>query len=281
MHTPLHYCAQISALSYDESNSSHASIHPGLPSSSVDDSGRLPYKSSLDLKRFQKLVEKTGAPLLADKPSQRGQERAGVRGPGSGLSRAPGGSDDGGSLAGMSELSSIRGDEGHAGGNTTMDSEMSSVYDSFKTAECASLSSLPRHAGTVPGQQQGRPLSGHPSQPGALPHEQRGVSSQHPPHPSQKQGVPGQQGTLSGQPPQQQGSLPSQHTTLPGHPLHVSRKMTSQHPSRGDVTSTAGGVGNEKANRIHTDLTKLGEASECLNLKLVLKLRYCRVEVLE
>lgn len=240
---PFH--SNFSALSYDSDDITHGPTHPQNPSEEGEnpEGVGVQYKSGLDLNRFQKLVEETAppsAPSLIGRAPQHQMQETHDQQSGQYRSVAESIQSDAGSnesVAGVSEFSSIPGDGGR-GGNSTVDSDVSSVYNSYKTAENAQRGMQSQHA--------------------ALPLRvlQHGAVSQR---------EASQQGVSSIQ---QQG-LPSQHITLSEHPLHVSRKMPSQQTSRplpagdgrGRVVTARTSSHTEK---IHADLTNLGEASKIL-----------------
>lgn len=236
-------------MSYDGDKDDPGHTHPGNPSDdpghthpgnpSDENSEATPYRSGLDLNRFQKLVEETSppsAPLLTGRAPQHrhdSQYRAVAE-------SVQDDADSNGSVAGTSEFSSIPWDGGQ-GGNSTLDSNVSSVYNSYNTGD-SQQGVLPDH------HQQMLP-------------RQHGTLFEHPPV-SQSQEAPSNQ----------QRGVPSQHVTLSEHPLHVSYKMPNQQiprpPTGGDSSLERDGGGvvrsgaaSSETNKIHTDLANLGKAS--------------------
>ena len=231
--------------------------HLGNPSEEGEDlegGGGASYKSGLDLNRFQKLVEETSPPstsLASSVPHQNynlpndqafrpmvsgkgpqhqirewneSRDVQGVQYRGVAES-VQSDADSNGSVAGMSEFSSIPRDGGH-GGNSTVSSDVSgSVYNSYRTAEYA-----------------------HSSRQGGGAHPQEAAVS--------RQGA-ALQGSREG--------LPGQHVALSGRPLHGSHKMPNQQihkPSssssghvRGCVVSDTVAKTAYSAEKVRSDLT--------------------------
>ena len=212
------------------------------------------FKSAVDLKRFQQLVQERKnlpapkqnqprVPSVQNRELKRVDER-----------RQSVISD---SFTDVSELSSIpvhpdlAMQRGHDG-NLTVDSEASSVYN------------LARHASTNP--QQGVVMSQQVSRPPPTRDgvNQVGVANQRPPSHPQQQAVTHQGGVASQRPP-----LPTQQGAKSGHPLQQSQKMSLQqqrpHPQGGRGSSKEGGVAMEtndlplfkKTGIIHADLAIL------------------------
>ena len=241
--------------------------HLGNPSEEGEDlegGGGASYKSGLDLNRFQKLVEETSPPstsLASSVPHQNynlpndqvfrpmvsgkgpqhqirewneSRDMKGVQYRGVAES-VQSDADSNGSVAGMSEFSSIPGDGGR-GGNSTVSSDVSgSVYNAYRTAEYAHSS---RHGG---------------------------MDGAHP----QEAAVSRQGAALQGS----REGLPGQHVALSGHPLHVSHKVPNQQipkPSsssghvRGGVVSDTVAKTAYSAEKIRSDLTNLTGVSKIL-----------------
>lgn len=192
-----------------------------------------PFKSVLDLKRFQKLVQDQKAKAAIARETAAQNEETGV------ASKPD--LNDSMSITDLSELSSIpvhpdlavqRGQEG----NRTVDSELSSVYNASRHAN---------RPGEVLGQQGGKASQQHP------PHSEKSVTSQ-------------QGGVVNGR-----YSQPSQQGTVSGHPLHHSHKMAHQqkprpHGGPGSANVVGGDISKKeelpcfkKTGKIHADLAML------------------------
>lgn len=196
-----------------------------------------PFKSALDLKRFQKLIQEQRASATQSIPRQVTETAAQKREGEAADKQNPSELSDSVSVTDVSELSSIpvhpdlamqRGPEG----NMTIDSEVSSVYNAA------------RHTHSQPAQD-------------TVLSQQEGVVNQQPPlQPAgSRQSIASHQGGVVNQ-------LPSQQRTVSGHPLHFSHKMAHQkkphpHGGRGTKAALEALPCSEKTGKIHADLAAL------------------------